>query len=408
MAPAKHRRRLSPVSTPKVGLLLESSRASGRALLRGVARYAHLRGPWLFYWEPAGLDQAWPLIRSQEVDGIILRDVGRLEDVLASGIPAVVVGHRRTEIPGLVNVVTDSEAIGRMAAEHLLDCGLRNFGYCGAAQSGIECTPWSQQRQESFARRLRESRFPTWTHGNSPSPQHAPPKGLPRGELPLVEELHSLAAWLRSLPKPVGVMACNDDRGQQIIEACRFSDLQVPDEVAVVGVDNDELVCGLSSPPLSSVALNFEKAGYESAEALHQMIRGRIPLSRKILVRPTEVVMRHATNILAVDDPLVALSIRFIRQHSRAGVSVTDVSRAVAVSRRSLEKRFRRALDRSVLSEIRRSRVEHIAQLLTHTSHSIAEIAEQLGFDGPQHIARYFRAEKGFTPREFRKSAQPC
>jgi LacI family transcriptional regulator len=202
-------------------------------------------------------------------------------------------------------------------------------------------------------------------------------------------------------------MACNDDRGQRVIEACLISGLQVPDEVAVVGVDNDELVCGLSNPPLSSVALNFERAGYESAEALHRMIRGLDIAPRKIVVRPAEIVMRHATNILAVTDPLVAQAVRFIRQNCCAAVSVTDVSRAVAVSRRALEKRFRQALDRSVLSEIRRCRVEHIAQLLTHSSQPIAEVAEQLGFDGPQHIARYFRAEKGVTPREFRKASRP-
>jgi LacI family transcriptional regulator len=388
---------------PRVVLLLESSRASGRALLRGVARYAQLRGPWSFYWEPAGLNRAWPVLKKAGVDGIILRDVGKLEEVVASGIPAVVVGHSRTEVPGLVNVVTDSEAIGRMAAEHLLECGLRHFGYCGLARSGIERTPWSEQRAQSFAGRLAESGFGVEIF--EPAEERKDRNSVPAP--PLVRELEGIARWLKRLPKPVGVMACNDDRGQQVIEACRLAGLAVPDEVAVIGVDNDELICGFSNPPLSSVALNFEKAGYESADALQRMFSGRRPVSRKILVHPTHVVMRHATNILAVDDPLVAGALRVIREQCERPLLVAEVARAVAVSRRVLEKRFRAVLARSILSEIRRARVNRIAQLLAGTTQSIAEIAGQLRFDGPQHIARYFRAEKGLTPREFRRLAQP-
>jgi LacI family transcriptional regulator len=389
-------------SPPRVVLLLESSRASGRALLRGVAHYAQLHGPWSFYWEPAGLNQAWPMLRTLDADGIILRDLGQVEEVVASGIPAVVVGHSREEFPGLVNVVTDSAAIGRMAAEHLLDCGLRHFGYCGLAHSGIERTPWSQQRAESFTQRLSESALTARCFEPPPAESSGPGTGPALGE-----ELERIAQWLKGLPKPVGVMACNDDRGQQVIEACRLALLSVPDEVAVIGVDNDELICGFSNPPFSSVALNFERAGYQSAEALHRLIRGQKPVPAKIVVRPTHVVMRHASNILAVEDPLVARALRTIRDGCHRQLSVADVARTVAVSRRALEQRFRHVLARSILTEIRRARVGRIAQMLAATTLSIAEIADQLGFDGPQHIARYFRAEKGLTPREFRRRLQP-
>jgi LacI family transcriptional regulator len=380
-------------TVPKVVLLLESSRASGRALLTGVARYAHHHGPWSFYWEPAGLEKAWPVLKTLDADGIIMRDVEKVGEVLACGIPAVVVGHSRTEIPGLVNVVTDSASIGRMAADHLIGCGFRQFGYCAMVQSGIERTHWSQQRSESFASRLREAGFETHLY-------------IPRQtavSLSWSRERQLMARWLQALPKPVGILACNDDRGQQVIEACRTAKVHVPDEVAVIGVDNDELVCGLSDPPMSSVAIGFERAGYESAEALHLLIRGRQPAHPKIIVAASHVVTRRSTNILAVEDPFVARAVRFIRDHSRDSVSVPQVAQAAALSRRALEKRFRQSLARSVFNEIRRVRVEHISQLLAETSLSIAEVAEQLAFDGPQHIARYFRAEKGMTPREFRQ-----
>ena len=381
---------------PKVVLLLESSRASGRALLCGVARYASHHGPWSFYWEPAGLERAWPMLKSLDADGIILRDVEQVDEVVACGIPAVVVGHQRTEIPGLVNVVTDSVTIGRLAAEHLLHCGLRHFGYCGLAHSGIERTPWSQQRGESFEQRLAEAGFT--------AALYPPPTRVHRS---WAQERQHLVRWLKSLPLPVGIMACNDDRGEQVIEACRSAQLQVPDQVAVVGADNDELVCAFCNPPLSSVVIGFERAGYESAEALHALMRRR-QTHRKIIVPGSHVVTRRSTDILAVEDPAVARALRFIRDRNQSAASVSQVAQAAGLSRRALEKRFRSTLDRSILGEIRRGRAEHIAQLLAETTLSISAIADQLGFDGPQHIARYFRAAKGVTPREFRQRRAPC
>src|SRR5271170_634005 len=144
---------------PKVLLLVESSRGSGRALLRGIAHYVHHHGPWSFYWEPGGLEKAWPKLKSLDIDGIILRDVDKLEEVLAFGIPAVVIGHGRTEVPGLLNVVTDSEVIGQMAAEHLLACGFKQFAYCGICLDAKQDVSWSQLRRQSFVHRIRQAGF---------------------------------------------------------------------------------------------------------------------------------------------------------------------------------------------------------------------------------------------------------
>lgn len=388
--------RITSPPMPKVVLLLESSRASGRDLLRGVARYAQHHGPWSFYWEPAGLERALPMLESLDADGIIMRDVENVSEVLASGIPAVVVGHSRTEVPGLVNVVTDSRAIGQLAAEHLMNCGFRNFGYCGLARSSIERTPWSQQRGESFAERLAEAGFST-AFFDLPESTSSP------ANTPWPHDRQQLVSWLKSLPQPIGIMACNDDRAEQVVEACRAAKLHVPDQVAVIGADNDDLVCSFCNPPLSSVAIAFERAGYQSAESLHSLMCARRPTHFKIIAAASHVVTRHSTDILAVEDPAVARALRYIRDHIHSPIAVTEVARAAGLSRRALEKRFRSSLSRSILTEIRRLRVEHIAALLAGTSLSISEIAEQFGFDGPQHIARYFRAGKGMTPREFRQ-----
>jgi LacI family transcriptional regulator len=375
--------------TPKVILLIESSRASGRDLLRGVASYSHHHGPWSFYWEPGGLEKAWPVLRTLDANGVILRDVEKLGEVLAQGIPAVVIEHSQQEVPGLLNVVTDSQAIGRMAAEHLLHCGFRHFAFCG-----VEERPWSRLRGEFFAARIREAGLEALFYEMPRLRQADSWRG----------ERQSMATWLAGLPKPLGLMAANDDRGQQVIEACRIAGLQVPDEVAVIGSDNDEVVCGLSDPPLSSVAINFERAGYEAAAALDNLMRGRRRLPPRILAPATHVVARRSTDMLAIEDTAVARALRFIREHGRQNLSVSEVVRAAGVSRRLLEKRFRKSLGRPILKEIRRVRVGHIARLLVETDLPVARIADALGFADVQHVSRYFRAEQQASPVAFRRT----
>ncbi|MBI4327120.1 MAG: DNA-binding transcriptional regulator [Chloroflexi bacterium] len=374
---------------PCVVLLIESSRASGRSILTGIAAYARHHGPWAFYWEPAGLEQARPRLQSLDAQGIILRDVDAVEEVLALGIPAVVIGHSRQEIPGLVNVVTDSAKIGTLAAEHLLDRGFRHFAYCGYTE-----TPWSQKRGEVFSARIAAAGFDT----------HSYVSAEPSAQMSWRQELLSMAEWLQSLPKPLGLMACNDDRGQHAIEACKVAGIRVPDQIAVIGADNDELVCELSDPRLSSVAVNFERAGYESAAWLDELMHGERQTGGIIGVPATHVVTRQSTDILAMEDAGVVKALRFICDHAKETIQVGDVAEAAGLSRRVLEKRFRNVLHRSVLSEIRRVRVAQICRMLIETNQPVAQIALDLGYAGPEHIARYFQKEAQMTPHNYRRA----
>jgi len=210
---------------------------------------------------------------------------------------------------------------------------------------------------------------------------------------------------LRGLPLPTGVMACNDDRAQNVGEACKLAGLRVPDDIGIIGADNDELVCELGQPPLSSVAIHFERAGFEAARELHAMMtdpsrRG----SRDIVVQATHVVPRQSTDVVFIDDTAVSRAVRFIRQSARRHVAVAEVARAAGLSRRMLERRFRAVVGRSVLRELRRVRVEQIGKMLLETNHSISEIALATGFPGAEHFARYFRKERGMTPFGFRKA----
>ena len=371
---------------PKVVLLVESSRASGRDILNGVANYARYHGPWAFFWEPGGLEKVGPMLKTLDADGIILRDVDKLSEARAFGIPAVVVGYSRKEIPGLINVVTDSVRIGQMAAEHLLQCGFKHFAYCSYRH-----TPWAEERGKSFSKRIHTDGFDVKEYLTPPPARINWPK-----------ERRVMAKWLQSLPKPVGVMACNDDIGVQIMEACKLAGLPVPDSVGVIGADNDELVCGLADPAMSSVALNFERAGYESAQALdHLMQRARV--APQIIVQATHIVARRSTDVVAVGDIAVARAMRFIRDHTKGPVAVSDVAKISGLSRRVLERRFRREFNSSIQAEIRRVRTDQIARLLVETHMPISEIAESLGFPDVQHFARYFRASKQASPLAYRR-----
>jgi LacI family transcriptional regulator len=378
----------------KVILLIESSRASGRDLIRGVTRYAHHHGPWSFYWEPGDLTTLWPTLKTLDADGIIFRDVGRLKaQVRRLGIPAVAVGHRNREIRGLVNVVTDSAMVGRMAAEHLINCGFKHHAYCGLSSTPLEQTPWSKKRYLSFSRRLVEAGF-------------APPAlvVLPAQASNWMKSRRLLTEWLAKLPRPLGIMACNDDCGAQVTEACKLAGLAVPDRVGVVGVDNDEVICGLSDPPMTSVALNFEQAGYEAAQALEDAMRQVKTTPFIIKVLATHLVARRSTDVVAVDDPHVAKALRFIRDRARGSLFVNDVARHSGVSRRVLEGKFRRTVGSSILHHIREVRTGEVARLLMETNWPVGKIADELGYCDVQHFARYFQSGKKMTPLAFRKA----
>ncbi len=219
------------------------------------------------------------------------------------------------------------------------------------------------------------------------------------------KEQNSIAAWLKSLPKPIGIMACTDYRGQHVLEGCKLTGIHVPEDVAVVGVLNDDVICELCDPPLSSVALDVEKGGYEAAALLDKMMAGRKmrPGDHSVIIRPTHVVTRQSTDILATEDREVAQAMRYIHEHAREPMQVADVVEASGLSRRTLEQRFRKVLGQSILNEITRVRIEQVCLLLTETNLSVAQIASVLRFSNEKHISRPFRQEKGMSPLAYRR-----
>jgi len=379
----------------KVLLLVDTSIKFGRELLLGVAECSRLHGSWVLYHNLPSYrkknDSRMSSSRLKEFDGAIVFDLAvhsRLfEEIIKAGMPAVVKSMRE-KIPGLANIITDNETTGRMAAEHLLRCRLRHFAYCG-----LDDIYWSRERGKSFSKRLKEAGFETYFYKQ------------PKTELQRLWENEQIiiADWLKSLPKPVGLMACSDGRGQGVIEACKIAGLCVPDDVAVIGVDNDDMVCELCHTPLSSIDRNTKKVGCRSAELLDKFMSGEKMSDQAVILRPTHIVTRQSTDILAIKDSEVIKAVRFIRQHSREAIQVGEVANAIGISRRVLERRFRRALDRSVHDEIKHVRIDQISRMLVETDLSVLQIALAFGYSGADHIDRYFRKEKQMSLLAYRK-----
>ncbi len=382
----------APVQTPSVLLFVETSREFGRGLLHGIARYSRLHGPWRVYRWPGALDSSLPEWKSLKIDGAIVRDVKVVERLAHSGIPVIFAQHNKESYAPFPSIITDGALIGGMAAEHFLDRGFRNFAYCG-----LDEFAWSRGRAQYFRQRLEQTGFEVSLYR---------PPASKRGRAVRNEQSH-IADWIRRLPKPVAVMCCNDDQALLVIEACKLADCSVPDDIAVLGVDDDVLVCDLADPPISSIALNTESAGYEAARLLDQLMKGGAMAGQVIPVQPTHIVTRMSTDMLAVTDPEVAAALGFIRRNANRLIQVDNVVEATAASRRVLEKRFKAILHRSVHQEIRRIRVNNIVRLLVGTDLSIADIAGHCGFEGVEHIARYFRKETGVSLREYRKRHAP-
>ena len=290
---------------------------------------------------------------------------------------------------GISTVKTDDQMIAEWAADHLVERGLEHFAYCGMRPRGLD--QWDAVRRDSFRRRIMK-------HGCL-CPIFTGRRHLLRYWEVMLEELKG---WLAGLPKPVGLMACNDSQGRYLLEACRKLDLHVPDEVAIIGVDNDELMCELAIPPLSSIAQGTEQIGFQAAELLDALMTGHRRRPVHITVPPVCFVTRQSSDILAVDDEVVSRALKFIREHSTELVGVSDVARHAGVSRSTLEKHFKRFLGRTVHYELQKRRLDIVRRLLTGSDLPLQVIAERSGFRTAHYMSAVFRRELGYPPGRLR------
>jgi len=378
---------------PRILLLVESSRTCERDFLRGVARYARLHAPWdfhhkpRFYLAPNRQHVSLSQITRFQPDGIIVSDTEPLDDVLNLHVPTIIHTFKSDAYDASM-VLGDTQLCGQMGAEHLLGLGCKSYAYCG-----IGDYYWSKGRYSSFNRTVKSAGFETTYYELNPH----------RIRNSRRKELKSLADWLHSRPAPLGLMTCADDCSQHVIDACRMANIRVPERVSIVGVDNDDMICELSNPPLSSIAMNFEAAGYQSAELLAELIAQKHCANRSIVVNPTHIEVRTSTDILAIEDADVASAVRFIREHARQLIQVADVMNEVTCCQRLLHQKFKHALGRSIHQEIKRVRIQAIETMLRETDLSVTEIAAKLGYSNSNHLSRYFRHTMHINPLSYRK-----
>jgi LacI family transcriptional regulator len=384
----------------RVALLIESSRTSGRQFLRGIATYARSHGPWTFFHEERALgDPVPPRLKQWKPHGIIVRLTGAklIRQIRQMNVPAVDL-YREDETPDIPGVAVDQNALIRMAVGHFLERGFKNFAYCGFTN-----VLFSELRADCFVKHLAERGLQGKVFSY---PGLRPRAGLAAIEAHAMQYADQLIDWIGRQPKPLALLACNDERAQQVLTLCRQVGIAVPDQVAVLGVDNDDVECELCAPPLSSIDPNFEQIGYQAAELLEGMMKGRVPPPSRILVPALCVVARRSTDVLAVDDADAAEAIRFVRARACRGISIEDVMSHVSASRSTVQRWFEKHLGRSPAVEIARVQVQHVQESLRTTSMTLEEIARCTGFAHVESMQRTFKRTVGLTPGQYRKQVR--
>ena len=413
------------MSRRSVAFLIETSNGHGRGLLEGVVSYVKESADWSVFLteqERGAIPPNW--LKNWRGDGIIARiETDEIADQLRDlRVPIVDLSATR-HVKGIPWTSTDDTAIAALGVQHFLDRGFHNLAFCG--DPGFA---WSNLRRDRY-RELTlsaERKFFEYqsTHRYDPM-------------FDWEQEKTRLGHWLTTLPRPVAIMACYDFQAQQVLDACRQSRIAVPESVAVLGVDNDRLICELAEPSLSSIIQDTHATGYEAARLLDEMMdmqikasnrtqasNRRSPVARSeqtatkslsklttmtdppLFTKPLGIVVRESTDTLAIDDHEISEALQYIRRHAHANIRVTDVLKTLSLSRRSLEHRFKKLVGRTPHEEIQRVRLNSVKRLLSETELSIAAIAERSGYEHGEYMTAVFRRVTGLTPSEYRRKLQ--
>ena len=380
---------------PKIFVFLPTATILHREMLEGILSYAHQNGPWHFHLELEDFNRQ-PLnrIRYWGCTGIIalVRSHKEARRLYRTGLPTVFIGASTNfNRPGgdvaAATVQRDEEAVGRTAAEYYIKRQYHSFAYVGTSEQ----TPWSRRRQIGFAQRVKEEGFDC--------------KVFPRLEGSKPEDYASeskrLCGWLATLPHPTGLFVVHDRRAQQILSCALEARLSVPHDIAILGVDDDQLLCTTASPTISSISLNGHGTGVIAAELLHKLMRGE-PCERIVNpVRP-EVTTRESTEVSAVQDPILSRALALIEKEYAEAFDLDDFCRRLNCSKRTLELKAKRILGTTISRHLMHVRLSAAKRLLASTPLPVAEIATQTGFCSPSHLGARLLAATGHTAKHYR------
>lgn len=383
----------------RILFLTDFSEAYARNLLLGIARYAHAVGQaWslcrlpLSIRDKFGIEAVIDLAKKMRADVVIgqFYNTDNVELFARNGIITIAQDFkaRFTTIP---NITGPHFLAGKMGAEYFAKKGFRHFAFYGTRD-----VVWSDERMQGFRETVRAAN-PSFTFSAlCKNTQNA-----------LWDyDTNQLVTWLQSLPKPVAIMACDDNHAYHITEACQQGEgggrLRIPDDIAVLGVDNDETICRLSSPNLSSLNQNIEQGGYDVAQLIDRILRDPATPREDVMVQPTHIVTRQSTDIYANNDLHIAEVLKYIHENISQKITVDELVELVPLSRRLLETRFKRSMSTSIYDYILQTRIEKVAQLLCEGL-SVSEAAIELGFSDIKNLSRMFRQQRGMTPSEYRR-----
>ena len=381
---------------PTVALLIESSRSYGREICLGAAEYAHQHGEWNFVLQEHDLRTGVPeWLKTWKGDGILCRIYDKkLAAALAKAKCPVVDTYGQSRNPSIPFLDTDAAATAEMAARFFVNATFKNFAFCGFP--GL----WfSDERSKAFVTAIKK--YGSDVH------VYQPPKSWSSPDVARREALHpvgskALQQWITDLPRGTAILACNDIRAQQLIKVAASCQRKIPDDLAVMGVDDDEMICELTTPRLSSIKPDARNLGYTGARWLHLLMQGKTLPYHNLLIPPLHITERASTDIIASDDELFTIAVRYIRKHVQEGIDVNKVISHTQRSRSSLESRFKKHLGRSIKEEITRARIARAVILLRDTTMTQQEIADASGFATNSHFSRIFKQNQGLTPGQLR------
>ncbi len=379
-------------------LLTDFTEAFAHNLLKGILEYSKRNEPWVVsrmppsYKKTFGIQGVLDWAKSWQADAIIgqFDDDDNVELFPQNGIIALAQDFKSkfTTIP---NITSDYRLTGKIAADYFIKKGFKHFAYYGYKNS-----VWSKERYEGFLEHITKNKFSVNFYAYQEQ---------------LLDELWHYATtplltWLESLPKPTALMACDDTQGYRIAEVCRANNIKIPEEIAILGVDNDEMTCNMAVPPLSSIRLNIARGGFLAAELIEKLLKNKDSDFFDIIIQPIHVVERFSTNFYSSSDPHILTVLKYIHENLTSKLQVSDIVRQVPLSRRLLEIRFKQVTKQPIYKYIFKLRIDYFAQLLLTSTDPIVYVAAQAGLNDYRNLSRQFKALKKESPREYRKRHQ--
>lgn len=378
----------------QIAILMGYNTAYERQIISGILHYAHLAGDWsLYFVEPVDVQYKF---KEWDGDGAIAHlDSTKLEDLENLPIPVVGIGRRSDdflEAPNFFHVASNNKKVAQLAVDHFMGLGVPHFACFGIPD---DLNFWADTRKHYFQKYVENAGYPCFSYEEG---------FYTTQNWKAVRDRQ--IQWLESLPKPIGIFSVMDMRARELVELCRLSGIAVPEQVCILGVDNDEAICNFSSPTISSISQGTKEMGLQAATFLDQMINREPRASPHYLVDPIGVIKRESTDFLNLEDKVMESALRFIQRNACRGIQVVDVIDHCGVSRSTLERRFKQTLKLTIRTKIEQIQLEQVQDLLTHTPLTLQNIADRAGFNTLQYMMYVFRKKFDMTPTMYRNLTQ--